>query len=122
MMMVNSSITCLGWRSETESQPGPRLRLGNQKGGFAIDKGARLAKPNGTVKYLYQCTEAKLRAVVLQTIIDATPYIADLQKRFYKEMLSARMDLILNHSLEMLSEMRHRQNGIAERQQEMKFL
>ena len=63
-----------------------------------------------------------IRMDEISEIIDATPYISDLQKRFYKEMLSARMDLILNHSLEMLSEMRHRQNGIAERQQEMKFL
>lgn len=35
---------------------------------FCIAKGARLGKPNGTSKYLYECSEAKLWATVEQTI------------------------------------------------------
>lgn len=35
---------------------------------LCIAKGARLGKPNGTSKYLYECSEAKLRATVEQTI------------------------------------------------------
>lgn len=35
---------------------------------LCIAEGARLGKPNGTSKYLYECSEAKLRATVEQTI------------------------------------------------------
>lgn len=35
---------------------------------FVIARGARLGKPNGTSKYLYECTDGKLSAVVRQTI------------------------------------------------------
>lgn len=35
---------------------------------FAIAEGARLLKPNGTSKYLYECTDGRLSAVVRQTI------------------------------------------------------
>lgn len=35
-------------------------------------------------------------------MIDATPYISDLQKKFYKTMLSERKEKILDHSLNLL--------------------
>lgn len=35
---------------------------------FAIAEGARLAKPNGTVKYLYGCSDGQFAAVVRQTV------------------------------------------------------
>lgn len=35
---------------------------------YAIAGGAKLCKPNGSTKYLYECSESKLRAVALQTI------------------------------------------------------
>ena len=72
---VNAGLSGLGMKvtaGTTEAgHPQIEASIETKKGQlyvFAIDKGARLAKPNGTVKYLYECTEAKLRAVVLQTI------------------------------------------------------
>ena len=35
---------------------------------LCLPEGARLGKPNGSSKYLYECSEAKLWAVVEQTI------------------------------------------------------
>lgn len=35
---------------------------------YAVAKGARLAKPNGTVKYLYGCSDGQFAAVVRQTV------------------------------------------------------
>lgn len=35
---------------------------------LCVPEGARLGKPNGSSKYLYECSESKLWAVVEQTI------------------------------------------------------
>ena len=71
---VSAGLSGLGMNVAVGTEDGylqVEATIETQKGLFcvyAIEKGARLAKPNGTVKYLYECTEAKLRAVVLQTI------------------------------------------------------
>ena len=72
---VNLALTNLGMNvreAVTESgKPSIEAEIEIKRGCFsvfAIAEGARLQKPNGTSKYLYGCTDGKLRAVVLQTI------------------------------------------------------
>ena len=54
----------------------------------------------------------------IHTIIDETPFISDLQRTFYKTILSVRKDRILNFSLQRLNEkeqtLMHNEASIAE--------
>lgn len=58
-----------------------------------------------------ECNQALLRImpridmVKIETLIERTPFISDLQKRFYITMLKARKEKILDYSLDALNKM-----------------
>ena len=61
---------------------------------------------NRAVKRIYE----RIEIGDIKEFIDDVPYISDLQKKFYKEYISARLDLILRPAYEM-AEATQKQSG-----------
>lgn len=104
-MCLNSEILCYYWILSCFTN------YKNAKRRIALHNDSRINYFNfiSSLKY-NECNRALKRITAridmnkVNTIIDETPFISDLYKKFYKTMLAEGKEHILDHSLTLLHE------------------